>query len=162
MVQYDSDQPVLLSVLDRLLDPNPERERDHPSARGQAMHELRASVGRDLENLLNTRQRCLSFPSDLTELEQSTVNYGIPDFSGANFATPQGRQDFQKAIERTIRRFEPRFKTVKVSLLENLEPEDRTIRFRIEALMYAEPAPEQMIYDSHIDPVPRDFSVVMS
>lgn len=51
---------------------------------------------------------------------------------------------------------------MKVSLLENLEPEDRTIRFRIEALMYAEPAPEQMIYDSVIDPVTRDFSVVSS
>lgn len=162
MAHYDPDQPVLPSVLDRLLDPSPERERDAPRPRGQAMNELRDAVGRDLENLLNTRQRCLSTPADLSELDQSLVNYGIPDFSGANFATPQGRHEFQLAIERTIRRFEPRFKTVKVHLLENLEPEDRTVRFRIEALMYAEPAPEQMVYDSFIDPVTRDFSVAAS
>ncbi|NBC31210.1 MAG: type VI secretion system baseplate subunit TssE [Alphaproteobacteria bacterium] len=162
MPPRDADQTVLPSVLDRLLDPNPELERDPPRGRGQALTELRSSVGRDLENLLNTRQRCLSFPPQLTELDQSMVNYGIPDFSGANFATTQGRHEFQGAIERTIRRYEPRFKTVKVSLLENREPEDRTIRFRIEALMYAEPAPEQMIYDSVIDPVTRDFSVVSS
>lgn len=162
MPPRDADQSVLPSMLDRLLDPNPEQARDAPRARGQALAELRSSVGRDLENLLNTRQRCLSFPPELTELDQSMVNYGIPDFSGANFATPQGRQEFQIAIERAIRRFEPRFKTVKVSLRENLEPEDRTIRFRIEALMYAEPAPEQMVYDSFIDPVTRDFSVVNS
>lgn len=160
MAQREADQSVLPSVIDRLLDPNPEQERDPPRARGQALSSLRSSVGRDLENLLNTRQRCLSFPPELTELDQSVINYGIPDFSGANFATHQGRQDFQIAIERTIRRFEPRFKTVKVYLLENIEPEDRTIRFRIEALMYAEPAPEQMVYDSFIDPVTRDFSVV--
>ena len=48
---------------------------------------------------------------------------------------------------------------VKVTLTED-SAEDRTLRFRVEALMYAEPAPERVSFDSMLDPTSQSFSVV--
>ena len=54
---------------------------------------------------------------------------------------------------------EPRFKMVKVTLVAET-PTDRSLRFHIEALMYAEPAPERVSFDSLLDPANQSFSVV--
>ncbi len=159
MARPDPDQPLLPSVLDRLLDDDPDSSRDPPKARGQALSELRHAVGRDLEALLNTRQRCKSAPADLKELGRSLVEYGIPDLTGTNLATPERRDEFRAAIEDVIRRFEPRFVHVQVIMLDNAEPADRTLRFRIEALIHADPDPESLVYDSFLEPVTRNFSV---
>jgi type VI secretion system protein ImpF len=155
----DLDQPLLLSVLDRLIDAEPDRMRDPPLQRGENMAMLRAAVRRDLEELLNTRRRCLGWPEDLQELACSMIGYGIPDFTGANMASDTQQKAFLREIERTITRFEPRFKYVEVRQLAATDELDRTLRFRIYAEMYAEPAPEQMLFDSVLDPLSRNFSV---
>ncbi len=36
---------------------------------------------------------------------------------------------------------------------------DRTLRFRIDALMYADPAPEPIVFDSVLDPASRQVAV---
>jgi type VI secretion system protein ImpF len=58
-----------------------------------------------------------------------------------------------------IRRNEPRFVSVSVTLLKNQEVVDRTMRFRIEALMYADPAPEAIVFDSFVDPAAREIKI---
>ena len=155
----DQDFGPQLSVLDRLLDEEPQRAKDSPIGGRQALMAMRRAVGRDLENLLNTRLRCRSSPADLRELDLSLVNYGIPDFTGANLATSERRGEFRAAVEQVIRRYEPRFTAVSVIMLENTERLDRTLRFRIEALMRADPVPEPVVYDSVVDPVSRSVSV---
>jgi type VI secretion system protein ImpF len=160
MPRVDLDQPLQASVLDRLVDANPELEREPTKSRGQHLAELRQSVRRDLEWLLNTRRRCLGWPGDLGELEESLVNYGIPDFTAASMSSEDQRDQFRAAVETVIRRFEPRFQRVEVILLDNSDQLDRTLRFRIEALIYADPAPEAMIFDSVLEPSTRAFQVV--
>jgi type VI secretion system protein ImpF len=152
MAKIQADQPLVSSVLDRLLDDEPEVRREAPRSRHQLLRELKQSVRRDLENLLNTRRRCLGWPADLTELECSLVNYGIPDFLSGNMAASEGRQQLCEAIEQVIRTYESRFKTVKVQLLEGGDPLDRTLRFRIDALLRADPAPEPVVFDSAVEP----------
>lgn len=159
MAKIDHDQPLLPSILDRLLDANPEASRDAPKSRGQTLADMRRSVRRDLEALLNTRQRCISWPSDLQGLEHSLVNYGVRDFATLNLGTESERQAFCRDIEDVIRRNEPRFVSVSVSLLENSDTVDRTMRFRIEALMYADPAPEAIVFDSFVDPAAREIKI---
>lgn len=159
MARIRSDQPLVPSVLDRLLDDDPDVNREAPKSRSQLLRELKESVRRDLENLLNTRWRCASWPSDLKQLEHSLVNYGIPDFTGANLGVAQNREGFRRIIENVIRRFEPRFKSVRVELLNNAEPLDRTLRFRIDALLHVEPAPEPVAFDSSLEPTTANFEV---
>src|SRR3954467_11388038 len=109
MARPDLDQPLQQSVLDRLIDANPDQARDPPKSRGQHLRELREAIRRDLENLLNARQRCRSSPPALTELRCSLVNYGIPDLTGTELNSSQQREAFRQAVEDVIRLFEPRF-----------------------------------------------------
>ena len=159
MARVRANQPLVPSLLDRLLSDEPDVKRELSKPRHQVLRELKESVRRDLENLLNTRWRCVSWPPDLDQLEQSLVNYGIPDFTGANLGASGNREEFRRIIEKVIRTYEPRFKTVRVHLLDNAEPLDRTLRFRIEALLHVEPAPEPVTFDSTLEPATANFKV---
>ena len=83
MPELKHDQPLVPSVLDRLVDFEPDVRREAPRSRNQVLRELKRSVRGDLENLLNTRIRCIPPPPELIELKQSLVNYGISDLTGA-------------------------------------------------------------------------------
>ena len=150
----------LPSVLDRLLDDTPGAAPARPRTRAQQLTELRDAVRRDLESLLNTHHCCRSPPAGLAELPRSLFDYGVPDFLTTNAGAAGAREEFRGSVEDIIRRFEPRFKIVKVTLVDEDAQADRTLRFRIEALMYAEPAPERVSFDSLLDPSSHSFAVV--
>jgi type VI secretion system protein ImpF len=159
MGKIEADQPLVPSVLDRLLDDEPTSTRDSPKSRGQLLRELKQNIRRDLENLLNTRQRCKSPPERLNELEVSLVNYGVPDLTGAALGSAERREDFRRVFEAVVRRFEPRFARVSVEMLGNADPIDRTLRFRIDALLHAEPAPEPIVFDSALQPATGNVEI---
>ncbi|MBX3411212.1 MAG: type VI secretion system baseplate subunit TssE [Pirellulales bacterium] len=159
MAKIREDQPLMPSVLDRLIDHDPGNQRDAPNSRAQVLRELKQSVRRDLESLLNTRRRCLEWPPVFTELETSLVNYGIPDFTGTTLSRKRQREEFRRTVEKVIRVFEPRFKVVQVEMLDNSEPTDHTLRFRINALLHAEPAPEPVVFDSSLEPISGTYEV---
>ena len=159
MARVREDQPLLPSVLDRLLDDEPDKKLEAPKSRNQVVRELKQSVRRDLENLLNTRWRCIPWPSHLDELDVSLITYGVPDFAGGHMGAPSDRERLRRIVEQVIRKFEPRFKKVNVTLLENADAADRALRFRIDALLYAEPAPEPVVFDSQFEPTTNDFVV---
>lgn len=146
------------SLLDRLIDDDPDAARDLQIPRKAQLTALRNAVRRDLEALLNSHCRCISPPEGADELKQSVVEFGVRDFLSAYAGAPSFREAFRTSLQDTIRRFEPRFITVSVTLREG-ETEDRTLRFRIDALMYAEPAPEPVAFDSTLDPASQVFAV---
>jgi len=154
-----NDQSLVPSVFDRLLDDEPTISREAAHSRRQVLRQLKQSVGRDLEHLLNTRQGWGELPESLEELPQSLVNYGIPDFTGLNMSIPSERERLRGTIERVILRFEPRFKSVRVLLLDNTESFDRTLRFRIEGMLHVEPAPEPVVFDSQLEPTTANFKI---
>jgi type VI secretion system protein ImpF len=152
MAKARNDLSLLPSVLDRLLDYEPEIQREAPAGPHQLLRDLKQSVRRDLENLLNTRVRNLTWPPHLKELKQSLVNYGLPDFTGVNLGSTKDREDFCKVIASIINLFEPRLKNVSVTPITASEPLDRTFHFRIDALLRTEPAPEPVVFDSNVEP----------
>ncbi len=154
----DVNQPrLLLSVLDRLLIDTELTSIREPDR--YTVDHLRLAVGRDLELLLNTRQRCVSLPDGMEELPRSLMNYGLPDFAGANITTDEQKAALRQEVEETIRRFEPRLKNVRVELLDTANTLDRSLRLRIDAVVEAEPMAEHVVYDSVLEPVTRTFSV---
>lgn len=159
MSRVRSDQELVPSVLDRLLDDEPDKKSELPASRAQLLRDMKQSVRRDLENLLNTRWRCVEWPPAMSDLETSLVNYGIPDFTGANMGAPSDRETLRRVVEDVVRRFEPRFKTVRVDILKNSDDADRTVRFRIDALLHAEPAPEPVVFSSELEPTSGSFQV---
>jgi type VI secretion system protein ImpF len=145
-----ADQLLLPSVLDRLIDHDPQQSHEVPRSRNQLLRDLKQAVRRDLENLLNTRIRCIPFGPELGELKQSLVNYGIPDLTGLSLGGPKEREDFRRAVLSTIRQFEPRLKNLEVRIVDQADTIERTIRFHIEAVLLAEPAPEPIAFESTV------------
>jgi len=159
MARVKADQPLVASVLDRLLDNDPDTSREAPRGHNQVLADLKVALRRDLENLLNTRCRCLLWPPDLKELDRSLVNYGVPDITGADLGPAKSRDQFCRNLQGVLRQYEPRFKSVTVQMLTNADPLDRTLNFRIDGLLYADPAPEPVIFDSSMKPVTGSFEV---
>ena len=155
----DSDRRFLMpSLLDRL-----SGNVDNPAGADltQSVAQLRRSVRHDVENLLNTRWRCSHWPPDLSQLDHSLVTYGIPDFSGAAFGSPDHREALRLAIERALEMYEPRFARVRVVLVDTRR-NDRTLRFRIEGELRAYPNPEPVVFDSQVDTVSNHIRVQRS
>ena len=133
-----------LSVLDRLL----EEDAGRPT-----LVQIRRSVRRDLEWLLNARRSWLPLNARLGELQQSVLGYGLPDFTVMELSTREGRELLCDEIRRTITRFEPRLADVRVSLRDTETPVDRLLRLRIEAVLLVDPVPQMVAFDSEMEPV---------
>lgn len=131
---------------------------DGPQAAATEARRLRDAVRRDLEHLLNTR-RWIGGRVDESELARSVLAYGLPDLHSRPMATDGQRDAFRRSVEEVLRRFEPRFSQVEVTLLRNAEEFDRTIRFRIQAVLRVDSDDEPVIYDSCLDPASRSFTV---
>jgi type VI secretion system protein ImpF len=152
---------VQAPLLDRLIDEAPDQPRDPPASAIESLIALRGAVRRDLEALLNARRRWRSWPASLTQLALSPIGYGVPDFSAGAFNDPRQREALRLEIEDTIRRFEPRFLSVSVALLDAETRLESTLRLRIDAVLHAEPAPEAITFDTLVDPS-NDAVVVVS
>ncbi len=152
------DHWLLPSVLDRLLgqDANTLDERYRP----QRLLQLKQCVRRDLEWLLNTRVCYCEISDDREHLKTSVLNYGIPDFSGLAMGSSESQERLRRRVEDAVRRFETRFQSVRVELVREADnPQQRFIRFRIEGVLYAEPAPVPVEYDSTLLPTIGQFQV---
>ena len=155
----DRDVRVLPSVLDRLLDDDPDQVREPVPSVGKLRQILRDAIRRDVESFFNTRRRCTEVPEAFENVAGTIIDYGVPDLVGRNFASLTRRRKFLREIEELLRAAEPRFQSVHVLASSDDSPHDRTLSFRIEAVMYAEPAPEKIAMDSELEPVLRTFQV---
>jgi type VI secretion system protein ImpF len=129
------------SILDRLLDDEPEEKQEQLDSHFR-------NLQRDLEALLNTRQEALEeLPPEFTEVRRSLVTYGLPDFTTFTLLSANDRNRIRRALEQAITTFEPRLERVRV-ILEPPRQHDQTLHFRVEALLRVEPAPKPVTFDA--------------
>jgi type VI secretion system protein ImpF len=150
---------VRLPLLDRLLDPDPETQRDQPATPAFALETLRTAVRRDLEALLNARRRRWPLPLTTPELAHSPLGYGIPDATSGAYAMPERREELAVEVERIIRRFEPRLLSVRVTLRESGSELDRTLRLKVDAVLRTDPIPEPISFETVIEAVSHEVRV---
>ena len=77
----------------------------------------------------------------------------------ANPALQREYNAFCRMLETVIRQGEPRLLRVSVELAGEPDETDRTLRFRIDALLRADPSPEPVIFDSTLEPATHQFAV---
>lgn len=147
------------SILDRLVDLSPRQPTDRTLSRDESVRAFRASVLRDVEWLLNARRSIVAVPDTLPEVRHSVFCYGLPDVSSMSSDSVEARESLIRAIERTLRQFEPRLSEVRVAIPPDEESGDRQIRFVIEALLQMEPDAERVVFDSVLDIASGDISV---
>jgi type VI secretion system protein ImpF len=157
MARPDAEMRVTLSVLDRLLDYEPELSREPPASRGKSLREMKQAVRRDLEMLLNTR-RSGDLPEGAKELETSVIAYGLPDYSSVNVNIPSEQNAMRRALENAIRTFEPRLGGVTVTL-EPTREHERALHFRIDAHLLVDPAPEPVTFDTTLQLTTGEYEV---
>lgn len=158
MSRTDHEIRITPSVLDRLLDFEPRESREAPKSHSKTLAELKQSVKRDLEWLLNTRHNGVEIAETLEEVNQSLAVYGLPDLTSLSARNPNEQSRLAKALETALRIFEPRFINVKVSL-EPIDNTDRQLRFHIEAHLDIEPVPEPISFDTVLSVGSGEFAV---
>jgi type VI secretion system protein ImpF len=162
MASIKPDKKLRTPLLDRLLDDNPQAPREAERNQHQVLRQLRESVRRDLEQLFNTRARCLSTPPELEYLETSLLHYGLPDIANYNLQAGDSRTAFCREVERIILRFEPRIRSARVIAEGAQNRDDKSFSFRVEAVLRATPSPEVVVFDSVLNPVRQTVDVMES
>lgn len=147
MSRTDNEVRVQTSVLDRLLDYEPEISREPIASRSRNLRQLKQSVRRDLEWLLNTRQIATGVPAELKEVKDSVLAFGLPDFTAMSIDNADDQKFIKREIEDAVRRFEQRLESVVVSI-EPVRATERVLRFRIDARLKIDPAPEPITFDT--------------
>ncbi len=153
-----SKSTIRLSLLDRLIDNEPELSVEVPLDENQRLRIMQFAIRRDLQNLLNTRYRVIAWPPELTELDDSLINYGIPDFTASSLNAAEDTEVLIKAIRVAIGFFEPRLADVQIERVEH-DFVDRTFRFRIEAMLLIEEKKHHVQFDSTLESSTGQFAV---
>jgi type VI secretion system protein ImpF len=154
----ESEIRITPSIVDRLLDFEPKVSTEAPKSRSQGLRELKQSVRRDLEWLLNTRHSAEKVPDGLDEVNKSIAIYGLPDFTGLSSKNIDDRKSLIRSIETALRAFEPRFMNLKVTLVET-DDHQRGVKFQIQAILRVEPTPEPVVFDTVLQVGSGEFKV---
>jgi type VI secretion system protein ImpF len=145
------------SILDRLIDDEPDVSTEAPNSRGVNMRQVETSLLRDLENLLNTRRNILEPPAAYGELTRSLYTYGLRDYTAENPNNPMVLQNLRREIAQAVALFEPRLKNVVVQI--DAGRERRVLSFRIAGTMVVESFAEPVTFDIQLDPNRGEYHI---
>jgi type VI secretion system protein ImpF len=150
------------SLLDRLTDDEPDNVVESREQRVLSIERLHECVIRDLSWLLNAEN--LATVCDLSEYPDaaaSTLNYGILSLSG-QMVSRRDRRRLEESIRESILRFEPRLlaKTVRVrALMGDYDMQPNSLSFEIEATVWAQPLPLELLVTADVDLETGNFNV---
>ena len=150
MSTLDSD-PLLPSVLDRLIDLDPKVSEEPEWARSHSVIAIRNSVGRDLEALLNTLHTRQDLVDGKGEMAESVLTYGLPDFTATGMDAGDERTRLEACVEQAIRSFEPRLHQVTVTVHPLKSHRDRQLHMTIEAILHVHPLVEPVSFDAVVE-----------
>ena len=157
---FQLDVLVTLSVLDRLVDTDPQNSSEAPLTRAESVRRLRIAVRRDLEWLLNSRRIAIPPDPALIEVNRSTYVYGLPDISSVSLSNRTEQSKLLAAIERTIQIFEPRLTDVRIiPVKDDSKNSIQRLDFRIEGLLLMDPAPVHITFDTTLDGINQNYRI---
>ena len=123
------------------------------------IEELKDTVARDLEALLNTRS---SIPEELLkaypECSRSMVTYGLGDFADLCLSSPTDRAAICASIEETIACHEPRLRNIRARLDQQGDSVNR-LNFSITAVLVASVSQEPVNFDAVLTPSTLQYSI---
>lgn len=134
------------------------RRKASAAQRREAINRHKDSVKRDLEWLLNTRQvvddRLPLYP----EVSRSVYAYGLPDITSINVGAIHDQNELLRRMERCIEFFDKRLTKMEI-LLDPMVGLNRVLRFSISGLVLMDPAPEEIVIDTILDPTSGEYEV---
>jgi len=158
VAQKPNQRVILPSLIDRLIDREPGNRKEAQDARAQSLRELKDSVRRDLEWLLNSRRCPIEPAPSAKELWRSVYCYGLPDITGVSLSRGEDRNKMARMVETVVATFEPRLLNVTVSM-NPVAQDSHVLRFQIEALLRTEPAPARVFFDTTLELAKGQYEV---
>ncbi|MET0383642.1 MAG: type VI secretion system baseplate subunit TssE [Burkholderiaceae bacterium] len=139
------------SLLDRLIDDDPDRAIEARENRSASLQKLRDNVLRDLNWLFNATQSSEDFGGD-DLLTGSVINYGLPALAGRP-ASQYDLSELSRVLRDVILRFEPRIiaSTLKVRAERHGADSHNVLGFRIEGQLWSQPIPLEIYMRTEID-----------
>lgn len=153
------ERNIRLSLLDRLIDREPETKTDPYLSRFESLNQFRKSIKRDLEFLLNTVRNTDPIPEAYQELKRSVYLYGLPDLNGIALENQQDEARMLRSLEEVISTFEPRLSRVRVTSYEPLSKKKSALLFHVDAVLMIEPHPEPISFDTVLEIAKGSYSV---
>ena len=124
-----------------------------------SIEDLKDSVARDLEALLNTRA---VIPEELLkrfpQCGRSIATYGLNDFAGLSLSSSDDRAYICRCLEKAIARHEPRLRNVQASLELRAGSINR-LNFAITALLVVSSAHEPVNFDAVLQPSSLHYTI---
>jgi type VI secretion system protein ImpF len=156
-----SSYKLVPSLLDRLLDDRPQVSVEPASQRLSSLADYKASIVRDLETLVNTRQSLVvsELHSDrFKSLHGTILTYGMPDFTSKGVLNPEDRSQIQRQLETAIATGDRRFRSVKVQLLAQ-QTGQRMLTFRVDAVLRLHDISRQVSFDAVLQVNTQEYKV---
>ncbi|MCI3947903.1 type VI secretion protein [Pseudomonas syringae] len=154
-----SQHKLLPSLLDRLLDDRPHQSMETASQRLCSLADYKASIVRDLEILVNTRQSLVAGELEgFANLSGTILDYGMPDFTSRSVLDPQDRLLIQRQLEKAISVGDRRFRSVKVQLLAQ-QTGQRMLTFRVDAVLRLQDISRQVSFDAVLQVNTQEYKV---
>jgi len=143
------------SLFDKLFDDLPLG----PARWRLSLEQLKDSVARDLEVLLNTRVVFNEAVRQAFPLAAGSVaGFGLIDFVGLSLASVHDRRRICDAIADSIAAHEPRLRDVSVELRLPRQTVN-ALHFSIKAMLFVRPAREPVAFDALLQPTSLQYSV---
>ena len=151
-------QRFVPSLLDRLIDTEP-KSRAEPIRPAFSLEELKDSVARDVESLLNARHGSSRDALDrYPNVRGSIAAFGLDDFAAMSMSSPTDRASICKSIARAITDHEPRLCDVAVDL-DRRDVATQKLRFSIQAVLVAHPLQEPVSFDAVLQTTTQNYAV---
>lgn len=142
------------SLLDRLVDDQPDASKESRDVRVWSINRLREMVLRDLTWLLNSEQ-----VSSVVDLERyphaaaSVLNYGIPALAGSLF-TSRRTASLEREVAEAIRLFEPRILPHTIGIratTSDYATGRKSLTLEIRGELWARPLPQPLFLKTEVD-----------
>ncbi len=154
MAELTTQERLQPSLLDRLTDDEPNQRVESRDKRVISAQRLRECVTRDIAWLLN----CVNLGGqgaldDYPEAAQSVINFGIPDLTGTAVSGVDAAE-LQRELRDAMLAFEPRLTPTTLRVAVEVRADSmnqRSLTFRIESEMWAQPLPLNLYLKSEVD-----------
>lgn len=146
-------------LFDKLFDAAP-RSPAVSALRRLSVEELKDTIARDLEALLNTRTVFIADDFEhFPECDRSVLTYGLNDFANLSIASHDDRKFICASIQRAIAHHEPRLNEVSVTLEMKRRSSD-DLYFGISAKLNIDSGQEESVnFDALLQPAILQYSV---
>ena len=143
MSPFRPEDNVRAALFDRLIDLEPEIQREPRPLRTMNVKGLYKSVREELNRLLNSK--CPLTFDELENRERTTIDYGVPDFSAFNPQSVDDQRLLAKNIKDTIGIYEHRLENVRIKI-EKFVDDEKALFVQIEGFLAFETVREPVSF----------------